>query len=116
MEHAVSELLIDRIDAFLGHPSTDPHGDPIPQSDGTLSPSASRTLADCGVGESFELARVLDQTPEFLRYLSATGLPLGARGQVVAQQPEAGTLTIQVAEAEVTTTLGRLVAEKLLVL
>ena len=37
MEHAVSERLIDRIDAFLGHPTVDPHGDPIPRADGSLT-------------------------------------------------------------------------------
>src|ERR1043166_5312354 len=42
MEHAVSDLLIDRIDAFLGYPATDPHGDPIPKADGTLVAQTGR--------------------------------------------------------------------------
>ena len=37
MEHAVSDLLVDRIDAYLGYPETDPHGDPIPKADGTVA-------------------------------------------------------------------------------
>jgi len=74
MEHAVSDRLIDKIDAFLGHPQVDPHGDPIPRADGTLETLASRTLAECNVGEPFRLARVIDQSPEFLRYLSNSGL------------------------------------------
>ena len=37
MEHAASERLIDRIDAFLGYPAVDPHGDPIPRADGSLA-------------------------------------------------------------------------------
>jgi DtxR family Mn-dependent transcriptional regulator len=113
MEHAVSDRLIDRIDAYLGHPQVDPHGDPIPRSDGTIATPASRTLAECPVGEQFCLARVVDQSPEFLRFLASSGLPLGATGQVVANSPEAGIVTVRVADGE--TTLGRAAAEKLLV-
>ena len=46
MEHAVSEHLIDRIDAYLGHPSVDPHGDPIPRADGSLDSPIGRPLDD----------------------------------------------------------------------
>lgn len=113
MEHAVSDLLVDRIDAFLGHPPADPHGDPIPRADGTIDEAAGRSLAACRVGDKIQLARVLDQSPEFLRYLSSAGLPLGARGEVVARHQEAGVVTIRVAEGE--TTLGLDAAEKLLV-
>ena len=113
MEHAVSDRLIDRIDAFLGHPECDPHGDPIPRSDGTLSVPESKTLAECKVGDAFQLARVIDQSPEFLRFLSGSGLPLGVAGQVVANTPEAGIVTIRVNGQD--TTLGQAAAEKLLV-
>ena len=44
MEHAVSDRLIDRIDAFLGHPDTDPHGDPIPRRDGSVASAEVRSL------------------------------------------------------------------------
>lgn len=113
MEHAVSELLIDRIDEFLGHPAADPHGDPIPQADGTVRPLTARNLAQCAVGERFVLVRVLDQTPEFLRYLTESGLALGANGTVAANRQEAGIVTVKVGKQE--TTLGRLAAERLLV-
>ncbi len=113
MEHAVSDRLIDRIDAFLGHPDSDPHGDPIPRSDGTLNELESRSLAECEVGDKFQLARVIDQSPEFLRFLSGSGLPLGIAGQVVANTPAAGIVTVRVNGQE--TTLGQAAAEKLLV-
>jgi DtxR family Mn-dependent transcriptional regulator len=67
MEHAVSDLLIDRIDAFLGHPATDPHGDPIPKADGTVAGSTGRSLSEIRVGQRFKVVRVIDQSPEFLR-------------------------------------------------
>ncbi len=113
MEHAVSDRLIDRIDAFLGHPTSDPHGDPIPRSDGSFEMPDSRSLAECNVGDEFHLARVIDQSPEFLRFLSSSGLPLGAAGRVVANRAEAGIVTVKVDGQE--TTLGRAAAEKILV-
>ncbi len=113
MEHAVSDRLIDKIDAYLGHPKADPHGDPIPRPDGSFETPESRTLAECEVGAEFHLARVIDQSPEFLRFLSSSGLPLGASGQIVANQAAAGIVTVKVAGRE--TTLGRAAAEKILV-
>ncbi|HTM53881.1 MAG TPA: metal-dependent transcriptional regulator [Pirellulales bacterium] len=111
MEHAVSDRLVDRMDAFLGHPVADPHGDPIPRSDGSYETPASRSLAECSVGDEFLLARVIDQSPEFLRFLSSSGLPLGAEGRVVANGSEAGIVTVKVAGKQ--TTLGRAAADKI---
>jgi DtxR family Mn-dependent transcriptional regulator len=113
MEHAVSDRLVDRIDGFLGRPAVDPHGDPIPRSDGSFESPSSRTLADCQVGEHFKLVRVLDQSPDFLRFLTGADLPLGAAGQVVAKEPAADVIQISVAGQK--STLGRQAAEKLLV-
>jgi DtxR family Mn-dependent transcriptional regulator len=113
MEHAVSELLIDRIDAFLDHPKVDPHGDPIPSVDGAMESLPQKTLAQCEVGDSFRLVRVLDQSPEFLRFLTESGLPLGIEGKVVSNRKESGAVTIVIADQEAT--LGLQVAEKLLV-
>jgi DtxR family transcriptional regulator, Mn-dependent transcriptional regulator len=70
-------------------------------------------LAECQVGDEFRLSRVIDQSPEFLRFLSSSGLPLGVAGHVVAKRAEAGIVTVKVAGQE--TTLGRAAAEKLLV-
>jgi DtxR family transcriptional regulator, Mn-dependent transcriptional regulator len=114
MEHAVSDRLIDQIDTFLGHPHVDPHGDPIPKPDGSFgAPAANRTLADCVAGEEFQVSRIVDQSPSFLRFLSGSGLPLGTAGQVIANEREAGTVTIRVGNRS--TTLGRAAAEKILV-
>ena len=113
IEHAMSDLLIDRIDAFLGYPAADPHGDPIPRADGTIQNPASQTLAQCHVGDKFRLVRVLDQSPEFLKYLTESGLPLGAEGSVVANSDQAGIVTVQVGRDK--TTLGREAAKKILV-
>jgi DtxR family Mn-dependent transcriptional regulator len=113
MEHAVSDLLVDRIDKFLGYPDSDPHGDPIPRADGSVKAPSTRSLAACNEGEQFRLVRVLDQSPEFLRYLTTAELQPGIKGRVVANRAEAGLLSVEVAGQ--VTSLGREMAEKLLV-
>jgi DtxR family transcriptional regulator, Mn-dependent transcriptional regulator len=113
MEHAVSDLLVDRMDSFLGYPNSDPHGDPIPRADGSLQAPATQPLAACAEGDNFRLVRVVDQSPEFLRYLTTADLVLGSQGRVLTNRPEAGLVSIEVAGQ--TTSLGRDAAEKLLV-
>src|SRR6266700_3640576 len=49
LEHAVSERLIERIDDMLGHPTHDPHGDPIPTPEGALTPRHLDSLLTCPV-------------------------------------------------------------------
>ena len=113
MEHAVSDRLIDRIDALLGYPQADPHGDPIPRSDGTVDSFAGQALSEWTIGKSFRLVRVLDQSSDFLRFLTDSGLQLSAVGQVVDHTPYAATTTVNVEGR--TTVLSEQVAEKLIV-
>jgi DtxR family Mn-dependent transcriptional regulator len=113
MEHAVSDLLIDRIDAFLGRPATDPHGDPIPRADGTVARTASRRLSDLSIGERFRIERVTDQSSDFLRYLTEAGLELGTEGRIITSRSEAGVITIECSGRQ--TTLAHDVAGRLLV-
>jgi DtxR family transcriptional regulator, Mn-dependent transcriptional regulator len=99
MEHAVSDLLVERIDAFLGRPDVDPHGDPIPRADAiSLVPTDDaqfKPLAECGTGAAFRLARVLDQSSEFLRYLTDCGLAIGTVGSVESNPDGAGLMRIR---------------------
>lgn len=113
MEHAVSDLLVDRIDEYLGFPASDPHGDPIPRADGTIHIASTRSLDQWTENRSFRLIRVLDQTPKFLRYLGDQGLTPGTEAHLVARHGPAGTLAIRLQGNE--TTVSREVAEKLLV-
>ncbi len=113
MEHAVSDFLVDRIDQYLGFPTTDPHGDPIPQADGTIETTDTTSLSQWSLGRPFRLVRVLDQTPEFLRYLSDCGLAIGTTGTITQRQPEADIVTLRVDSED--TTLSCRAAEKLLV-
>ncbi len=98
MEHAVSDLLIDRIDSFLGHPDVDPHGDPIPRGESmtmVATDTETRSLAEVADGGRFRLARVLDQSSEFLRYLTESGLTLGTMGEVERNPDGAGLMRIR---------------------
>jgi DtxR family Mn-dependent transcriptional regulator len=113
MEHAVSDLLVDRIDAFLAYPKVDPHGDPIPRADGTVDEAAGRQLTECRPHEKFRVVRVLDQAPDFLRFLSDSNLTIGAAGIVDTNRVESGALTLTVDGRS--TTLGRDAAQKILV-
>lgn len=113
MEHAVSDFLVDRIDTFLDHPKVDPHGDPIPAADLSLDTTDTETLAECRPGQGFELSRVIDQSPEFLRFLTESGMTLGSSGVIVANRREAGVVQVQIDGRE--SSIGRDAAEKILV-
>ena len=83
LEHVQSPLLTRRLDAFLGHPALDPHGDPIPAEDGAIRRPAHRLLADLCQGESGTLAAVKNTSAPFLQYLDKVGLQLGALVEVL---------------------------------
>lgn len=83
LEHVQSPLLMRRLDAFLGHPALDPHGDPIPAEDGAMRRPATRLLADLSAGEQGTLAAVKNTTAPFLQYLDKVGLQLGALVEVL---------------------------------
>src|SRR4051812_15599554 len=69
LEHVVSERLIERIDEMLGRPTHDPHGDPIPNTDCSLTPRHLDNLLTCPVGTKLRVTRVADQDPSFLRFI-----------------------------------------------
>jgi len=96
MEHAVSDRLIDRLDAFLNHPDTDPHGDPIPKADGTLASPAGERLRAWPVARAFRLAYVEDQSPAFLRQLSEHGLSLESVGTIQQSGSETSPLLVEI--------------------
>ena len=83
LEHVQSPLLMRRLDAFLGFPALDPHGDPIPAEDGAMRRPTHRLLADLVVGERGTLAAVKNTTAPFLQYLDKVGLQLGAQVEVL---------------------------------
>ena len=115
MEHSVSDMLIERIDEFLGRPETDPHGDPIPSADGLMRGNVATAvpLSTCRASSKVRIVRVLNQQPEFLRYLSDSGLEPGATATVEVNSPEGGLVSAKVGRKLVS--LGHQAAEQLLV-
>src|SRR5262252_8754817 len=69
LEHAISDKVMEKIDALLGRPSVDPHGDPIPSARLDVRESSQQSLADCPLNRSLRVARVLDQDAAFLQFL-----------------------------------------------
>lgn len=100
LEHAASDDLIERMAAALGHPTADPHGAPIPTSDGTVDERAHRTLADLVVGETVRMVSVSDKDPELLRYLAGIALQPGAVITLLARAPFDGPITLRIGAAE----------------
>ncbi len=99
LEHAVSDTMVERMAAALGHPSVDPHGDPIPAADGSIHEPASMALAEVPVGRTVEIRRVDERDPERLRYLAALGLVPGVVVTLRDRQPFGGPVTVEVTGA-----------------
>jgi DtxR family Mn-dependent transcriptional regulator len=97
LEHAVSDTLVERMAAALGHPTVDPHGDPIPEADGSIHELATTALHEVAVGSTVEIRRVDEGDPERLRYLAALGLVPGVTITLVDRQPFGGPVTVDAA-------------------
>jgi DtxR family Mn-dependent transcriptional regulator len=96
LEHALSDRLEARIDAALGHPTHDPHGDPIPGSAGRHDESWGLPLAVAHEGCRFEIERVSDRRSDALRYLGERGLRPGVVLEVEEQDPYGGPRWVRV--------------------
>lgn len=101
LEHVISEDLEDRIDGALGHPTTDPHGAPIPARDGTVVRVLARPLADAGSGDRVVVVEVDDRDPNLLRYLGERKLYPGTAVEVLRIEPYGGPTVLRVGEREI---------------
>jgi DtxR family Mn-dependent transcriptional regulator len=100
LEHVVSDQLLTRMDEMLGHPSVDPHGDPIPTAAGQVEEVRRDSLRTCAVGVRLRLARVTDQRAEFLQMLERHRLKPGDFLRVVSRDDLAETVRLQPEEGE----------------
>ena len=87
LEHVLSEELEELIAAKLGHPTVDPHGDPIPTADLVIDERPTSSLADLNPGARATFVRISDSDPEMLRYLAERGIAPGDEFEVVDKQP-----------------------------
>jgi len=99
LEHYLSEDLESRIDAALGHPTHDPHGDPIPTAELELVADDSRWLTEVADGTEAVVSRVPDGDPELLRYLASLGIVPDQPIVLVGRAPFDGPVTIEIGGA-----------------
>jgi DtxR family transcriptional regulator, Mn-dependent transcriptional regulator len=113
IEHAISDTFVERVDVLLGHPTEDPHGDPIPNKGGGVVVPTSQPLSSVLPGQQMIVQRVSDDDPDLLRYLSSLGLIPGALLEVLAVAPYGGVYTVRVGAQ--THAIGDPVAQAVLV-
>jgi len=86
LEHASSDELINRMDEYLGFPTNDPHGDPIPDSLGKLQSVSQLSLVDCQIADEMVIVGVTDHSAAFLQYLERVGLMPGKKIKIIEIQ------------------------------
>ncbi len=101
LEHIKSPLLIERLDEFLGHPKVDPHGDPIPDSQGVIKARPQIKLGDLSPKSKGLIMAVNDSGSSFLQHLDKIGAYLGARVLVVDKEEFDGSLRVQIDDGEI---------------
>ncbi len=99
LEHVISEQFEARIAAMLGHPNHDPHGDPIPALDGTVPRQDLIKISESRPGTTYLAHRIMDQSPDTLRYLADLGLVPGARITVTSIEPLKGPIHLLIEDS-----------------
>jgi DtxR family transcriptional regulator, Mn-dependent transcriptional regulator len=101
LEHAISDRVLLRMDAILGHPGSDPHGDPIPAAEASLLDKGTGvTLATCALAKPFRVDRIADQSGPFLEFIQRTGLMPGARVRVRERDRASGVVRCELGKGE----------------
>jgi DtxR family Mn-dependent transcriptional regulator len=95
LEHVLSEELEELIASKLGHPTRDPHGDPIPTRDGRVTEQETESLEDLSAGTRGTFVRISDSDPRMLRYLSERGVSPGDSFEIIEKQPFGGPLFVR---------------------
>lgn len=96
LEHIQSEPLIDKLDAFLGFPAFDPHGDPIPNSKGVINKVEKELLSEAELNQLYTCVGVKDSSAEFLQYLDKQQIALGSTIKILEKEPFDETLLLEI--------------------
>jgi DtxR family Mn-dependent transcriptional regulator len=86
LEHIKSEKLINKLDDFLGNPTTDPHGDPIPNADGQILKIDKQLLSELSANQKGICVGVKDTSSEFLKYLDKQKIALGSKIEILSKE------------------------------
>src|SRR5262245_26130536 len=114
LEHVVSDRLIERIDEMLGRPEVDPHGDPIPNSEGTVKQQEAQSLMTCPMNTPVTVTRVVDQDRLFLRFIENHHLKPGESIEVEERDAASDSVRVR-GKGDQRITIGTRAASKLLV-
>jgi len=114
LEHAVSDLVVERMDTHLGRPAVDPHGHPIPSAEGDVGTVDAIPLAEIEPGERVRVARVSDRDAGFLKALERLGLRPGAAVKVASRDDATDSLVVAIGRGR-SETLGLRAAARILV-
>src|SRR5690242_6352814 len=114
LEHVVSDRLIERMDEMLGRPDVDPHGDPIPGPEGTIERRHLETLLTCPIGLPLTVKRIVNQDPDFLRFVEGHALKPGQMVAVESRDAAADSVRLRGKDDQIVT-LGTRAAASLLV-
>jgi DtxR family Mn-dependent transcriptional regulator len=95
LEHIESEDMIDRLDAFLGYPDFDPHGDPIPDPNGKIKETSSMALSSAAKGKKYFVVNLADTSDSFLNYLSKLNIKPATRFKLIEHNEYDNSSTIQ---------------------
>jgi len=93
LEHIESGSLIDRLEQYLGHPTTDPHGDPIPDKNGKVRWNVTIPLGAGEKGKSYEVVSLAETSDSFLHYLEQLSIKPGSRLKITDINAYDGTCT-----------------------
>lgn len=96
LEHIKSQKLVEQLERFLDFPEIDPHGDPIPNSEGEIKKIARKSLSEISVGSVCRLVAVKDGSVTFLQYVTKLGLDLSSKIKVVNRQEFDGSMEIEI--------------------
>src|SRR5688572_30217517 len=114
LEHVVSDRLIERMDEMLGRPEVDPHGDPIPNSDGLVKQQDAQNLLTCPLRTPVTVSRVIDQDKVFLRFIEQNNLKPGESIEVEERDSASDSVQVR-GKDDRRITIGTKAASKLLV-
>ena len=102
LEHIKSEKLINKLDDFLGNPTEDPHGDPIPDVNGVIKKADKLLLSEVEINKKYRCIGVKDSSSEFLKYLDKQKIALGSTFLVKEKEIFDDTLVVEVDSREIT--------------
>jgi len=114
IEHIQSPVFFEKMDELLGYPKIDPHGSPIPDSNGKMIWKVYEKLSDCKVGETVKLLAVINASSDFLKFLNSRELQLGLKIKIKSIEAFDKSMVVSYSKRP-NESLSQLVTERLLV-